>query len=277
MAVRPVDFTAQIKAEQALMEQRAEQRRKEDEAQEKKIREMTARQATAYGTVVLAVAKTRFDVDQLAGLLTEAIERADADHRLPEVWRERGPASFRGPAPAARRARSAEQHPAGDDVPGPRRDNGAGNGNGHANGPERRQRAAGRQHGPNLRETLQRELRICWAALRRIGQARNRRRRHEALAGYRDWRQQRRDRTRLLIEYGGLVVKAGLADRVDDDRATLLGAFLALRDLLDGHGDNSPADLKLRWRRRGLRTFDADAVRKEEDDRKEAGAVIVPE
>ncbi len=134
MAVRPVDFTAQIKAEQALMEQRAEQRRKEDEAQEKKIREMTARQATAYGTVVLAVAKTRFDVDQLAGLLAEAIERADADHRLPDVWRERGPASFRGPATATRRARSAEQHPAGDNAPGPRHDNGGGSGNGHANG-----------------------------------------------------------------------------------------------------------------------------------------------
>jgi hypothetical protein len=146
VAVRPVDFTAQIKAEQALMEQRAEQRRKEDEAQEKKIREMTARQATAYGTVVLAVAKTRFDVDQLAGLLAEAIARADADHRLPEVWRERGPAAFRGPAPATRRPRSTEQHPAGDDAPGPRRDNGAGNGNGHANG-----RSCGDASGPAAR------------------------------------------------------------------------------------------------------------------------------
>jgi len=53
--------------------------------------------------------------------------------------------------------------------------------------------AADRQYAPNLRETLHRELRICSAALRRIGQARNRRRRSEALAGYRDWRQQRRD------------------------------------------------------------------------------------
>jgi hypothetical protein len=97
------------------------------------------------------------------------------------------------------------------------------------------------------------------------------------LAGYRDWRQQRRDRTRLLIEYGGLVVKAGLADRVDDDRATLLGAFLALRDLLDGHSDDSPADLKVRWRRRGLRAFDADAAGKQEGDRKEAGAMIAPD
>jgi hypothetical protein len=73
---------------------------------------MTARQASAYGTVV-AAAQTRFDVDQLAGLLAEAIERADADHRLPEVWRERGRTFFRGPAPAARRARPAEQHSTG--------------------------------------------------------------------------------------------------------------------------------------------------------------------
>jgi hypothetical protein len=97
------------------------------------------------------------------------------------------------------------------------------------------------------------------------------------LACYRDWRQARRDRTRLLIEYGGLVVKAGLADRMDDDRATLLGAFLSLRDQLDGHGDDGPADLKVRWRRRGLRAFDADAAREQEGKRKEAGAVIVPD
>jgi hypothetical protein len=134
VAVRPIDLTAQIKAEQALMEQRAEQRRREDELQEKKTREMTARQASAYGTVVIAAAQTRFDVDQLAGLLAEAIERAAADHRLPEVWRERGRAFFRGPAPATRRARSAEQHLAGDGTPGPRRDRVAGKGNGHANG-----------------------------------------------------------------------------------------------------------------------------------------------
>lgn len=97
------------------------------------------------------------------------------------------------------------------------------------------------------------------------------------MAAYRDWRQARRDRTRLLIEYGGLVMKAGLADRVDDDRATLLGAFLALRDLLDGHGDDSPADLKVRWRRRGLRAFDADASGEQEGGRKEAGAMIAPD
>ena len=70
---------------------------------------------------------------------------------------------------------------------------------------------------------------------------------------------ERRARTRLLIELGGLVVKAGLHERVDDDRATLLGGLLLLDDLLRGvdAAGPSPADLRTRWRRRGLRVFDA--------------------
>ncbi|MBK6297982.1 MAG: conjugal transfer protein TraD [Sphingomonadales bacterium] len=36
----------------------------------------------------------------------------------------------------------------------------------------------------------------------------------------RDWQVQRRERTRLLIELGGLVVKAG-GELTDDDRAAL--------------------------------------------------------
>ncbi len=90
----------------------------------------------------------------------------------------------------------------------------------------------------------------------RLGKAR-------ALTGHRDWGRDRKARTRWLIEYGGLVAKAGLADRLDDDRATFYGALLMLRDLLDGAGTDMPADLKLRWRRRGLRAFDADAAAKE--------------
>ena len=41
---------------------------------------------------------------------------------------------------------------------------------------------------------------------------------------------QRRERTRHLIELGGLVHKAGLVDLTDDDRATLYGAMLDLAD-----------------------------------------------
>lgn len=75
----------------------------------------------------------------------------------------------------------------------------------------------------------------------------------------RDWTRKRRERTRYLIELGGLVQKAGLVELMDDDRATLLGAFLELEDRLqrDGYPDGNKADLLARWRRRGLRAFDA--------------------
>ena len=79
----------------------------------------------------------------------------------------------------------------------------------------------------------------------------------------RDWVQERRARTRQLIELGGLVQKAGLVELVDDDRATLLGAFLELADRLQPqHADErqgeAPASLKARWQRRGMRAFEAD-------------------
>ncbi len=105
-------------------------------------------------------------------------------------------------------------------------------------------------------------LRTSYRSLRRIEQALARLRKARALNGHRDWVRDRRARTRLLIEYGGLLVKAGLPERVEDDRATLLGALLMIRDQLEGLGDDSPADLKARWRRRGLRAFDADAAAK---------------
>jgi len=76
----------------------------------------------------------------------------------------------------------------------------------------------------------------------------------------RDWAKARRERTRHLIELGGLVQKAGLVELVDDDRATLLGAFLELTDRLRGTDDAGidPAHLSARWRRRGLKAFDAE-------------------
>ena len=75
-----------------------------------------------------------------------------------------------------------------------------------------------------------------------------------------DWARERRERTRHLIELGGLVHKAGLVEAVDDDRATLLGAFLELADRLreGGHPGGSRADVLSRWRRCGLRAFDTD-------------------
>ena len=78
----------------------------------------------------------------------------------------------------------------------------------------------------------------------------------------RDWVQERRNRTRRLIELGGLVRKAELVELLDDDRATLLGALLDIASRLqqqeDGRQEETPAGLKARWRRRGLRAFDAD-------------------
>ncbi|MBY4640186.1 conjugal transfer protein TraD [Gluconacetobacter entanii] len=74
----------------------------------------------------------------------------------------------------------------------------------------------------------------------------------------RDWAKARRERTRHLIELGGLVQKAGLVDLTDDDRATLLGAFLDIAGQLQGGNDATPVDLKTRWRRAGLHAFDSD-------------------
>ena len=42
----------------------------------------------------------------------------------------------------------------------------------------------------------------------------------------RTWQVERRKRTRHLIELGGLVVKAGIADLTGDDRAMIFGAML---------------------------------------------------
>ena len=68
---------------------------------------------------------------------------------------------------------------------------------------------------------------------------------------------QRRERTRHLIELGGLVQKAGLVDLTDDDRAALLGAFLELADRLQGEGGEALREV---FRRRGRRAFEAEAT-----------------
>ncbi len=67
---------------------------------------------------------------------------------------------------------------------------------------------------------------------------------------------QRRERTRHLIELGGLVQKAGLVDLADDDRATIYGALL---DLVGRTREGDAGDMLALWRRRGKRAFDAEA------------------
>ena len=72
----------------------------------------------------------------------------------------------------------------------------------------------------------------------------------------RAWVVQRRERTRHLIELGGLVQKAGLVDLADDDRATLYGAMLELAARAQG---DDAGDVLALWKRRGKRAFDAEA------------------
>lgn len=76
----------------------------------------------------------------------------------------------------------------------------------------------------------------------------------------RDWAKARRERTRHLIELGGLVQKAGLLELTGDDRAALLGAFLDLARMLKGDRSDVPsrAEVLAQWRRQGRAAFDAD-------------------
>jgi hypothetical protein len=62
----------------------------------------------------------------------------------------------------------------------------------------------------------------------------------------------RRERTRQLIELGGLVVKAGLVELTDDDRAVMLGVLVEAAAKLSTPERNQHMAL---WRRRGQRAF----------------------
>ena len=65
----------------------------------------------------------------------------------------------------------------------------------------------------------------------------------------------RRERTRRLIELGGLVVKARLDALVDDDRTAIYGALLGLVQQADGERREEVIAL---WRRKGKRAFEAE-------------------
>ena len=68
----------------------------------------------------------------------------------------------------------------------------------------------------------------------------------------RKWVVRRRERTRHLIELGGLVQKSGLVELASDDRAVLYGAFLELADALQRETREQSVAL---WRRRGSSAF----------------------
>ena len=66
----------------------------------------------------------------------------------------------------------------------------------------------------------------------------------------------RRQRTRHLIELGGLVVKSGLVELTKDDRTALYGAFLELALILQS--ENREQTMAL-WQRQGGRAFKAES------------------
>lgn len=66
---------------------------------------------------------------------------------------------------------------------------------------------------------------------------------------------ERRERTRRLIELGGLVQQSGLVDVTGDDRAMIYGALLSLAEAL---AKDRPENVLALWRRRGQRAFAAE-------------------
>ncbi|MDH7975433.1 conjugal transfer protein TraD [Sphingomonas sp. AR_OL41] len=68
----------------------------------------------------------------------------------------------------------------------------------------------------------------------------------------------RRERTRQLIELGGLVAKAGIVDLTGDDRAIIYGALLDIAAQLRGEDREQK---QLLWQRRGRRGFAPDEAK----------------
>lgn len=67
----------------------------------------------------------------------------------------------------------------------------------------------------------------------------------------------RRERTRQLIELGGLVAKADLVELTGDDRAAILGLLVEAAATL--RGECREQQLKI-WRRRGRRAFSGEGA-----------------
>jgi hypothetical protein len=68
----------------------------------------------------------------------------------------------------------------------------------------------------------------------------------------RAWQVERRKRTRHLIEFGGLVVKAGIVELTGDDRATILGALLWIANKLKS---NQAEQAQALWAAKGREAF----------------------
>lgn len=70
----------------------------------------------------------------------------------------------------------------------------------------------------------------------------------------RTWQVERRKRTRHLIELGGLVVKAGIVELTDDNRALIYGALLWMADKLQGEDGEHASEV---WTKKGRTAFQA--------------------
>ncbi|MER8632299.1 conjugal transfer protein TraD [Mesorhizobium opportunistum] len=80
----------------------------------------------------------------------------------------------------------------------------------------------------------------------------------------RTWQVERRKRTRHLIELGGLVVKAGILELSNDDRAIIYGAMLWIAAKLQSHEGDHARDL---WARTGRQAFDAERDQQQKGQR----------
>src|SRR5690606_1939582 len=101
--------------------------------------------------------------------------------------------------------------------------------------------------------TLRTDLASSRKALFRSMAARHRLEAAKARTDMREWQVKRRERTRQLIELGGLVAKADLVELTDDDRAALYGAFLTVAAKLRGPDG---AQALVMFRRKGKRAFE---------------------
>lgn len=116
---------------------------------------------------------------------------------------------------------------------------------------------AGRRSFEARRESLRLALIAERAAAKRTLASRTRLLAKRARHDTRAWQVKRRERTRQLIELGGLVAKAGLVELTDDDRAAIFGLMVEGAATL--RSDRRHEALVL-WRRRGRRAFATDDV-----------------
>jgi hypothetical protein len=80
----------------------------------------------------------------------------------------------------------------------------------------------------------------------------------------RTWQVERRKRTRHLIELGGLVVKAGIADLIGNDRTTILGALIWIGEKLKG---DQREQARAFWAAKRKQAFDRDSATRVRTDR----------